>query len=119
VIVPVLRVLFVAFAFGWLFPGAPAMPCAEAKVTSAAGDRIILPRAPVTRPDQAAAAPAPGSTAPAGAGPAAATATPPPPGSLAGLRRQGVTPAILLSGDLLLLIVALIIVIRERCRRPP
>ena len=114
----ILRVLFVAFTFGWLFPGAPAMPRAEAKVTSAAVDRTLLPRAPVTRPDQTAAAPAPGSTAPAGAG-SPATATPPPPSALAGLRRQGITPAILLAGDLLLLIVALIIVIRERCRRPP
>jgi hypothetical protein len=37
---------------------------------------------------------------------------------VAGLRRQGITPAILLAGDLLLLIAALIIVIIDICRRP-
>ncbi len=63
-----------------------------------------------------------GTPLPATASPVNIQATPAsvgqPPGSLAGLREQGITPAVLLAGDLLLLIVALIIVIIDMRRRP-
>jgi hypothetical protein len=102
----------VAFTFEPLLAGALAMPHAEVHVTGGVGDHTITPR---KAGDLRQPAALPAVTAAPDPGP---TATPPPPASLAGLRRQGITPAILLAGDLLLLIVALIIVIIERRRRP-
>jgi hypothetical protein len=107
VIVLVLYALFVAFAFEPSLPAALAVPRAEFKVISGADDRIIPPRTPVT--------PTPASPANTPATPASAGQ---PRGSLAGLRRQCITPAILLAGALLLLIVALVTVIIDRHKRP-
>jgi len=112
VIALVLCGLIVAFTFEPLLAGALATPRAEVKVIRGVGDRVILPRRArdLRQPAEllaVTAAPVPEPTA-----------TPPPRSSLAGLRRQGITPAILLAGDLLLLIVALIIVMIDRRRRP-
>ena len=119
-------VLFIAFAFGSLLLEALAMPRAEVGVISGAGDRIIPQSTLSSIPNDTESSSPKGTgsstTAPSPASPVKASATPPsagqPWGTVAGLRRQGFRPAILLAGDLLLLIVALIIVIIDRCRRP-
>lgn len=103
IVLALCALLAAACAFGARASGARAAPRPEAGSGRAAEDGgISQPAAPAT------------------GGPEAGASPPPPRArrTVAELRQQGIKPAVLLAGDLLLSIVALVMVLIARRKRP-
>lgn len=102
IVLALCALLAAACAFGARASGARAAPRPEAGSGRAAEDGgISQPAAPATGGPEAGASPPPRARR-----------------TVAELRQQGIKPAVLLAGDLLLSIVALVMVLIARRKRP-